>query len=114
MTVIEQPCRHGINPDGCLICQTLPRVPDPFHDEYVAVLIQLTRIRDAKVAAYGTKRYEHHSEHFNRWMCFSDVFRKFIRLEKQTETATTEELIETYSDLANYAIMAIQLLSRKK
>lgn len=90
----------------------VPIVP-PHELEYLAVLKELTAIRNAKVASYGPKRYEPMDEELQRWLCYSDVYRKFIRLERQMRLWDVEGLLETYKDLANYAIMAVQLLGRK-
>jgi hypothetical protein len=85
-----------------------------YHSEYEMILDALARVRIAKCVAYGEARYIPMDKDMQRWLCYSDVYRKFIRLEQQMKTGSTEDLIETYSDLANYAIMALQLLSRKQ
>lgn len=82
--------------------------------EYEETVAWLAAVRLDKCIAYGENRYDPaNSAEFNHWMCYSDVYRKFIRLEQQMKTGSTEDLVETYSDLANYAIMAVQLLERK-
>lgn len=84
-----------------------------YHVEYELSLDELAWIRLKKCAAYGERRYEATDPEFNRWMCYSDVYRKFIRLEEQMKTGSVEDLLETYRDLANYSIMAVQILGRK-
>lgn len=83
-------------------------------NDYDKVQDDLRNVLISKLAQYGTKRYEEQDRVFNRWMCYSDVYRKFIRLEQQVHAGTAVDLIETYSDLANYAIMAIQLLKKEQ
>lgn len=83
--------------------------------EYVAALQRLATIHEAKCLQYGEKRYDEHlSQEFNCWMCFSDVYRKFIRLEKLIASGTDADLLKCYEDLANYSIMAVQILGRRK
>lgn len=85
-----------------------------YQEEYEETVAWLAAVRLDKCIAYGENRYNgDNSPEFNRWMCYSDVYRKFIRLEQQMKTGSTADLVETYSDLANYAIMAVQLLERK-
>jgi hypothetical protein len=80
----------------------------------------LTRIADRlltmwvdKVNGYGVKRYEPgNSFEFNVWMGFSDVYRKFIRLERLTENAAADgkissELTDAYADMALYCMSAL-------
>lgn len=83
------------------------------------VTLELSEIANAKVRQYGNSRYEQHSDQFNYWMCFSDVHRKTLRLEELTRIALLEsegrhiarkKLIDDYKDIANYAIMAVQIL----
>ena len=84
-----------------------------FQLEFEHAIAALAEIRLNKCGAYGERRYEVLDPEFNRWMCYSDVYRKFIRLEQQMKTGSVDELLETYRDLANYAIMAVQILGRK-
>lgn len=66
---------------------------------------------------------------FKWWMRFSDVSRKFTRLEQLTQLATIpihleehngqrkearDKLIDDYKDLAIYAIIAVIVLEEKK
>lgn len=86
-----------------------------FQQEYENVIAALAEIRLLKCVQYGERRYEGVEPTLQRYLCYSDVYRKFIRLETQMKQSghSNEALLETYSDLANYAIMAVQLLSRK-
>lgn len=74
-------------------------------------------IRVNKVARYGEDRYDRrHDVHFNRSMCFSDIYRKYIRVEQMLlrgmvdDPETGESLRDTLLDLSNYALMAVQVL----
>ena len=82
------------------------------HADYMSVVERLTAIRKDKVRQYGTKRYEIADTETNLWMCYSDVYRKFIRLEEQLDRRDIKGMVETYSDMANYCIMAIQILEK--
>ncbi len=85
-----------------------------YQQEYIDALQRLAAIHEEKCLAYGEGRYDERlSQQFNRWMCFSDVYRKFIRLEQLTMDEADVDLLECYTDLANYAIMAVQILSRR-
>jgi hypothetical protein len=75
-----------------------------------------------KLDQYGASRYEQHSNQFNFWMCFSDIHRKTLRLEELTQQslgddpdgASRAKLIDDYKDIANYAIMAVQILEENE
>lgn len=84
-----------------------------YQEEYELVLSSLAAIRLQKCLEYGESRYEEVDPLFNRWMLFSDVHRKYIRLRQQLNRADLPGLIETYQDMANYAIMAVQMLKRE-
>lgn len=88
-------------------------------EAYDQVCYDLRTLFQGKIHAYGTKRYDDElGLRFNLWMTYSDVYRKFIRLERQIEAVATtqqndiQDLIETYQDLANYSIMAVQILEQ--
>jgi hypothetical protein len=73
--------------------------------------IGLTRLQ--KCIHYGETRYSNADHDFNRFMTFSDVHRKYIRLEQQMKArgpGALKELRETYLDLAAYAAMGVQLI----
>jgi len=97
---------------------------------YREIQEELAEIFHYKIDQYGPSRYEKHSDQFNYWMCFSDVHRKTLRLEQLTITALSdieqgsvahgydvkiakEKLISDYKDIANYAIMAVQILEER-
>ena len=90
--------------------------PDLYYQqEYVDALQKLATIHESKCLLYGESRYnEDLSQQFNRWMCLSDVYRKFIRLEQLTIDEADDSLLECYVDLANYTIMAVQILGRRR
>lgn len=83
---------------------------------YEIISSKLAEIRFEKCKKYGESRYEPQDAEFNLWMCFSDVHRKYIRLSKLTKLAVRGDkeakklLIDAYFDLANYAIMGVQIL----
>ncbi len=86
---------------------------------YEVLLDELATIRLEKVIAYGEARYKEKSDEFNMWMCYCDVYRKFIRLESllkvnKNNKPDPEMLRDTYMDLANYALMAVQVLFPKE
>lgn len=87
-------------------------------ERYEELLEELAWQRLCKVIDYGEDRYYNHGKDFDHWMCFSDVYRKFIRLQTLTRRAVQEEepqnesLLDTYRDIANYAIMAVQILEK--
>lgn len=83
-----------------------------FQEEFENTLERLAQIRLQKCIEYGESRYEEQGAEFNRWMLFCDVHRKHIRLRKQMARQDVAGLVETYMDLANYSIMAVQILSR--
>ena len=88
--------------------------------KWEAVIDKLRRVTMKKIQQYGTSRYDGHSDGFNLWMCFSDVYRKTLRLENLTvltvdceDHVARAKLIDDYKDIANYAIMAVQILEEK-
>ena len=83
---------------------------------YELIISSLAYMRLKKCNQYGESRYEETDEEFNFWMTFSDVHRKYIRLRELNKSAikgdidSLKSILDCYSDLANYAIMAIQLI----
>jgi len=95
------------------------------------VITDLRNIFIEKIRLYGIGRYQKFGDEFNYWMCFSDVYRKTLRLEQLTIIALSDiqqgacsysgsdvkeaqaKLIDDYKDIANYAIMAVQILEKK-
>ena len=92
--------------------------PQEVLNDYADVQLELFKLTQEKINQYGTSRYNNHSPLFNLWMCFSDVWRKVLRLEKLTHHAVQKDdealdkLIDDYRDIANYATMAVQILRR--
>ena len=88
---------------------------------YEEILAHIAQTRLRKCELYGEDRYEsRHDDEFNAWMCFSDVYRKFIRLEQLTKLyANGDEeagkaLKDAYLDIANYGIAGFQILTQEK
>ena len=85
--------------------------------QYEALLSRIAKVRLDRAVEYGESRYEEKGREFNLWMIFSDVHRKYIRLRQLTNSvidgenkSAREALYDTYLDLANYAIMGMQIL----
>ena len=82
---------------------------------YEKVLEEVAEIRIKKVASYGEGRYtKEDGIDFDMLMCFSDIYRKYIRLRKliknlKAESEDGESLRDAFLDLANYAIMGVQI-----
>lgn len=80
---------------------------------YLDILNKAKIMRNAKVSDYGEKRYQLSSAEFDNMMCFSDVYRKFIRIEnhyKNGKKMNFESLKDSYYDLLNYVVMSIQIM----
>ena len=86
------------------------------HSQMSKVADRLLTLWTVKLKEYGSRRYDDdNSLEFDAWMCFSDVSRKFVRLEQLTKTATkqgyvSDSLQDAYADLAVYAISALMIL----
>jgi len=86
---------------------------------YSEISDELYDVLAAKLDQYGTGMYEDHSRQFRFWSAFFNVRRKTLRLERLTVLAVDgnvdaeAKLISDYKDLANYAIMAIQILEER-
>lgn len=82
---------------------------------YEKLVDTLGTIRKYKVLSYGESRYDVTSARFDLSMAFSDIHRKYIRLreqifgDKQLMTST-ESLADSAADLANYAIMMLEII----
>jgi len=77
-----------------------------------------------KISQYGVGMYEEHSKQFRYWAAYFNIRRKTLRLERLTEGVlrvppdelndmAKAKLIDDYKDIANYAIMAVQILENK-
>ena len=84
--------------------------------EFEDIANVLVCLRAVKILQYGESRLElHNDEHRDLAMAFSDIHRKYIRLEKQVWSPDGDSelpIVETLSDLAVYTIQAIQILGR--
>jgi hypothetical protein len=86
--------------------------------EFERLVDEAATIRLNKVKRYGEDRYSpRHSPEFNRMMSFSDIYRKYIRVENMMMAGLTEDpdtgesLRDTLIDMSNYALMAVQVLA---
>lgn len=85
-------------------------------EHYALIQYRLKLTFKEKIQAYGIKMYHGQSQNFRYWAAFFNCRRKTLRLEQLTLDATKgdvkarEKLLSDYKDLANYAIMAIQIL----
>ncbi len=93
---------------------------------YLKIQDELSKIHSDKLKQYGTGMYELGNP-LKFWAAYFNVRRKTLRLQRLTETASSgwnqgdvtpayeindarAKLISDYKDLANYAIMAVQIL----
>ena len=85
-------------------------------DHYDEIQNSLKEVFIRKINQYGIKMYEAHTIHFIYWSAYFNCRRKTLRLEKLTMDAMNgdkvakKKLLSDYQDLANYAIMAIQII----
>jgi len=90
--------------------------------EFHVILLALQTIGDAKVDSYGDSRMLVESADYDTKMLYSDLHRKHIRINEMMavikaaiwggEHVPVELLMETFSDLAVYAVRGIQILRR--
>ncbi len=89
---------------------------------YAEIIDELYTVFDQKLNQYGTGMYEEHSDAFKYWSSYFNIRRKTLRLETLTIHAqgsdgfakeSRAKLIDDYKDIANYAIMAVQILEEK-
>lgn len=93
--------------------------------EYAWVLNALQQIGSAKVDQYGDSRMLVESRDYDTKMLYSDLHRKHIRINELMAAIKTaiwtvgyedplpvNVLMETFSDLAVYAVRGIQILRR--
>lgn len=83
---------------------------------YLDVVHRAKQLRDTKVADYGESRYQPTNPMFDEMMCYSDIHRKFIRLMNHYQNPSKplhhETIKETYTDMLNYCVLAIQMLEQ--
>ena len=92
--------------------------------EFAWVLNALQQIGNAKVDSYGDSRMLVESADYDTKMLWSDLHRKHIRIDELmaavkkaiwhdvNEGLPVDHLMETFSDLAVYAVRGIQILRR--
>ena len=93
--------------------------------EFAWVLNALQQIGSAKVDQYGDSRMLVESRDYDTKMLYSDLYRKHIRINELMATIKAaiwnteyemplpvDVLMETFSDLAVYAVRGIQILRR--
>jgi hypothetical protein len=80
--------------------------------EYEQVLDELARLRVKKVCLYGDRILNEPDAELATWLGFANIYRKYSRLLQLIRWCDREALRDCYLDLANYAIMGIQLLDR--
>lgn len=84
-------------------------------EKYEEIVDEIANIRIDKVSSYGEDRYSMaEGFDFDMLMCFSDIYRKYIRVKKLVKNNSIkgedgETLREAFKDLANYGIMGIQI-----
>lgn len=84
-------------------------------EEFAEILTALRYIGNRKVDEYGDRRMSVQSRDYDLKMHYSDVFRKFIRYEHavwKNQNTTVDQMMESLSDLAVYAVRGIQILKR--
>lgn len=89
---------------------------------FARVLEEAAMIMIEKVNLYGDSRYHLKSFDYDSKMLFSDLYRKFIRIENITwkfnelvesgmsRADLISDLREAYMDALNYCVMGVQLL----
>ena len=88
--------------------------------KYEEVIEELSEIRKAKIISYGEDRYSKEEGYdFDMMMVYSDIYRKYIRLKQLIKNNISrntdgESLRDAFADLANYAIMGIQIYDSYK
>ena len=90
----------------------------PSQGEFEEILENIATLRAQKVNKYGEDRYQEHTLEFDLKMAFSDVYRKYIRLEKAIWQIPLEEIdlaqvVEDSRDLGVYSLTNIQLLQKR-
>lgn len=88
-------------------------------DEFKRLVRILTVIADEKQHLYGLRRLDSDlakGRFYNMMLVYGDVQRKFVRLEEDAlrrfDQLTNDQLLETYGDLAVYAVRAMQIILR--
>lgn len=91
---------------------------------FLEVVEEAANLMIEKVNKYGNARYKRKNFDFDSKMIYSDVNRKFIRLEnitwnfenllseKDSRKILMEDLRESYIDTLNYCVIAMQLIDK--
>lgn len=106
----------GVDPDG-------KPIGGAHAVEFECVLNALQQIGNAKVDGYGDGRMLVESADYDTKMLYSDLYRKHIRMKVMMQIIKHDiwyrpgelnvtGLMETFSDLAVYAVRGIQILRR--
>ncbi|MFA5604162.1 MAG: hypothetical protein WDA12_04880 [Bacilli bacterium] len=90
--------------------------------EYEEIVEGMASLRLEKVKLYGESRYELNDAMLDRKLCFSDIHRKYIRIktamvDESSDSVgeeTRDSLLDSLLDMANYSLMAIQVLKLKE
>ncbi len=113
----ERLCKlAGVDPDGAY-------AGGAHGFEFNEILITLLIIGNAKVDQYGDSRMLVESADYDTKMLYSDLHRKHIRINQLMATikesiwdnggtVPVDSLMETFADLAVYAVRGIQILAR--
>ena len=92
---------------------------------YKQIQEELADIFLQKINQYGIGMYEEQSEQFRYWGAYFNIRRKTLRLHELTRRSlfandalvirneARDKLIDDYKDIANYAIMAVQILEER-
>lgn len=83
--------------------------------EFDDILMQLSALREQKVAERGEERYNEKDKHRSKILLGADIHRKYQRVDRYLIEGKggTDNLEDDFKDLANYAIMGIQLMRRE-
>lgn len=84
-------------------------------DEFEAIALELMELRRTKVGQRGESRYQEKDARRSKLLLWADLNRKWQRVERYLFAGEggTENLEDDFKDLANYAIMGIQLMRRE-
>lgn len=91
---------------------------------FLGIVEEASNLTIEKINKYGDSRYKIKSFDYDSKMIYSDIFRKFIRIENITwnfdellkadnnKKELLEDLRETYLDSLNYNAIAIQIIDK--
>lgn len=121
---VDAGTRHPNETARMLDLTDLPRSwnGDNAHAEFILLLDAMQQIAGQKQAAYGYGRLQVRGADYDVKMLYSDLYRKFIRLENATwnaepndwitDTNAVEQRMEDLLDLGVYCLRGIQILVR--